>query len=211
MRSRQRTEGTLTDNIQIRITHPIVLCGKDKNYLLFTISFNGFRHDVVTGCELNCPGPDRSISNEALEKGELLRSRRYRNRRLGDFLKELDLTEGRSTGVPTIQEKLRANGSPRAVFETDEDRLAFLVTIPVHEGCENRLSSETSSETPKRTIDKILRIIKGRPGITNAELANILGISPRAVGKHLKKLRNDNRIVRVGSPTYGGGWETLEE
>lgn len=55
------------------------------------------------------------------------------------------------------------------------------------------------------------RIIKGRPGITNAELANILGISPRAVGKHLKKLRNDNRIVRVGSPTYGGGWEILEE
>ena len=170
-------------------------------------------------CVLNCPGPDRSISNEALEKGELLRSRRYRNRRLGDFLKELDLTEGRSTGVPTIQEKLRANGSPRAVFETDEDRLAFLVTIPVHEGGENRLtfgtfsetSSETSSETQKRTIDKILRIIKGRPGITNAELANILGISPRAVGKHLKKLRNDNRIVRVGSPTYGGGWETLEE
>ena len=93
------------------------------------------------------------------------------------------------------------------------------MTIPVHEGCENRLSfgtfsetsSETSSETPKRTIDKILRIIKGRPGITNAELANILGISQRAVGKHLKKLRNDNRIVRVGSPTYGGGWETLEE
>ena len=121
--------------------------------------------------------------------------------------RELDLTEGRSTGVPTIQEKLRANGSPRAIFETDEDRLAFLVTIPVHEGCENRLSSET----PKRTIDKILRIIKGRPGITNAELANILGISPRAVGKHLKKLRNDNRIVRVGSPTYGGGWEILEE
>lgn len=166
-------------------------------------------------CVLNCPGPDRSISKEALEKGELLRSRRYRNRRLGDFLKELDLTEGRSTGVPTIQEKLRANGSPRAVFETDEDRLAFLVTIPVHEGCENRLSSgtcsETGSETPKRTIDKIMKIIKERPGITNAELANILDISPRAVGKHLKKLRDDNRIVRVGSPTYGGGWESLEE
>lgn len=26
--------------------------------------------------------------------------RRYRNRRLGEFLKELDFTEGRSTGVP---------------------------------------------------------------------------------------------------------------
>lgn len=55
---------------------------------------------------LNCPGPDRSISKEDIEKGDMLKSRRYRNRRLGDFLKELDLTEGRSTGVPTIQTNL---------------------------------------------------------------------------------------------------------
>ena len=58
-------------------------------------------------------------------------------------MKKLSLTESRSTGVPTIQEKRRANGSPRAVFETDEERLAFLVTIPVHEGCDNRLTSGT--------------------------------------------------------------------
>ena len=43
---------------------------------------------------LSFPGPDRTISNAAIEKGERLVSRRYRNRRLGDFLKELDLTEG---------------------------------------------------------------------------------------------------------------------
>ena len=48
-----------------------------------------------------------------------------RNLRLGDFLKELDLPEGRSTGVRTIQEKLADNGSPRATFETTEDRLTF--------------------------------------------------------------------------------------
>jgi len=88
---------------------------------------------------LNCPGPDRSIPMSDIEKGDLLKSRRYRNRYLGDFLKELDLTEGRSTGVPTIQEKLAANGSPRAIFETTDDRLTFLIHIPVHAGCENNL------------------------------------------------------------------------
>ena len=93
---------------------------------------------------LNCPGPDRSISKEDIAKGDMLKSRRYRNRRLGDFLKELDLTEGRSTGVPTIQAKLAENGSPRAIFETTDDRLTFLVTIPIHEGCSD--SSETKSE-----------------------------------------------------------------
>lgn len=30
----------------------------------------------------------------------MLRSRRFRNRRLGEFLKALDLTEGRATGIP---------------------------------------------------------------------------------------------------------------
>ena len=88
----------------------------------------------------------------------MLKSRRYRNRRLGDFLKELDLTEGRSTGVPTIQAKLAENGSPRAIFETTDDRLTFLVTIPVHKGCEQRSlhgkaakpSAEKSSGTSSR-------------------------------------------------------------
>ena len=88
---------------------------------------------------LSCPGPDRSIPMSAIEKGEYLKSRRYRNRRLGDFLKELELTEGRSTGVPTIQEKLADNGSPRATFETTEERLSFLIHIPVHPLCNNQL------------------------------------------------------------------------
>ena len=110
---------------------------------------------------LNCPGPDRSIPKEDIEKGDMLKSRRYRNRRLGDFLKELDLTEGRSTGVPTIQAKLAENGSPRAIFETTDDRLTFLVTIPVHEGCNKSSeiapeSSEKGSETSTKSSERSL-------------------------------------------------------
>ena len=47
---------------------------------------------------------------QAIKEARMLRSRRYTNRRLGEFLKELDLTEGRATGIPTIQQKLRENG-----------------------------------------------------------------------------------------------------
>ena len=67
---------------------------------------------------------------ESLKEANILRSRRYRNRRLGEFLKELDLTEGRATGIPTIQKKLRENGSPKATIETDESRSYFLIDIP---------------------------------------------------------------------------------
>lgn len=81
---------------------------------------------------LSYTGPDRSIGMEAIREAKSLRSRRYRNRRLGEFLKELDLTEGRATGIPTIQKKLHENNSPRAIIETDELRSYFLIDIPVN-------------------------------------------------------------------------------
>ena len=44
--------------------------------------------------------------------------RRYRNRQIGEFLKELEMTEGRSTGIPKILKEMAANGSPAPLFET---------------------------------------------------------------------------------------------
>lgn len=81
---------------------------------------------------LSFPGPDRSIRLTDLQAGRAV-SRRYRNRRIGEFLKELDLTEGRSTGIPKILRVMQANGSPLPVFETDEDYSYFLIRLPVHE------------------------------------------------------------------------------
>ena len=178
---------------------------------------------------LNCPGPDRSISKEAIEKGDMLRSRRYRNRRLGDFLKELDLTEGRSTGVPTIQAKLAENGSPRAVFETTDDRLTFLVTIPVHERCiegsetpttsskKGEFGSEKSSEITiagseitVKSSEKILAQIKQKPTISAAEIAMQIEMSSRGVEKQIRKLREKGVIKRIGADR-GGYWEIIKD
>lgn len=188
---------------------------------------------------LSCPGPDRSIPMSAIEKGDSLKSRRYRNRRLGDFLKELDLTEGRSTGVPTIQEKLAANGSPRATFETTDDRLTFLIHIPVHAGCGNKPNSnidygdgssategttvtttetdkkttETATESSKKntekTAEKIIRLMRENPQVTNKELAVACGITEDGVYWNTKKLRKNNIIRRVGGD-FGGHWEIVE-
>ena len=81
---------------------------------------------------ISFPGIDRSIPQNVIEEGERFSSRYYRNKRLGEFLKELDLSEGKSTGIPTIQEELKNNGSPKAQFYTDEDRRAVRVEIPIH-------------------------------------------------------------------------------
>lgn len=42
------------------------------------------------------------------------------------------MSEGHSTGVPTIQDELEKNGSPRAEFFTDENRRATRIRIPIH-------------------------------------------------------------------------------
>jgi ATP-dependent DNA helicase RecG len=60
---------------------------------------------------LNFPGPDPSISAHALKSKRMV-TRRYRNRRIGEILKELKFTEGRSTGMPKIYNALAANVSP---------------------------------------------------------------------------------------------------
>ena len=71
------------------------------------------------------PGPDRSVTIEGLKEYRVY-SRRCRNRRIGEFLKELHLTEGRNTGFKKILNALKANGSPLPEFETDEDHDYFV-------------------------------------------------------------------------------------
>lgn len=74
------------------------------------------------------PGPDRSVTQEGLKRYKVS-NRRYRNRRIGDILKELHLTEGRNTGFGKILSALEENGSPKPEFETDEGHNYFITRL----------------------------------------------------------------------------------
>ena len=80
----------------------------------------------------NAGGPDRSIRPEDFQKGQV-RPKRYRNRRLGNFLKTLHLTEGHATGIPLILSALQQNGSPDPIFDMDEMRTFFEVEFRMHQ------------------------------------------------------------------------------
>lgn len=60
---------------------------------------------------------------------EGLKNYRMSNRRIGDFLKELRLTEGRNTGFRKIVDALAANGSPKPEFQTDDTRTYFITRL----------------------------------------------------------------------------------
>ena len=63
-----------------------------------------------TGASVAATLDGKPIRLADLRRGKAV-SRRYRNRRIGEFLKELDLTEGRATGIPKILRAMRANSS----------------------------------------------------------------------------------------------------
>lgn len=138
---------------------------------------------------LSFPGPDRSIRLSDLSAGRGI-SRRYRNRRIGEFLKELDLTEGRSTGIRKILTAMERNGSPAPEFETDDDRSYFLIRLPVHERAirvddigaydKDQVTPEVTPEvTPQVTpqVQKLLVACEGTLG--GEELRARTGIGDR--------------------------------
>jgi len=81
---------------------------------------------------LSFPGPLPPVTQSMLKKRRIV-ARNYRNRRIGDFFKELDLTEGRASGFPTIYDSMNENGSPKPIFETDDDFGYFLAVLPIHD------------------------------------------------------------------------------
>ena len=120
---------------------------------------------------LSYSGPDRSISADAIRKATILRSRKYKNRNLGDYLKELSLTEGRATGIPTIQAALKKNGSPAARIETDDERTFFLIDIPCNE--EDRGLWERDIDGGKVTKKKDKKVTKNTVTNKSTSLAEI--------------------------------------
>lgn len=78
------------------------------------------------------PGPVPGIKLEHLQPDGRLPPVPARNRRIGEYLKELRLAEGRGTGIRKLYSSMKNNGSPQPIFDFDEDRTYFRVTLPAH-------------------------------------------------------------------------------
>ena len=78
------------------------------------------------------PGPVPGIEAGHLLPGAEIRPVPARNRRIGEFLKELGLAEGRLSGLRKVFQAMEANGSPAPRFAFDEQRTYFQATLPAH-------------------------------------------------------------------------------
>ena len=143
------------------------------------------------------PGFDRSISDKDIAELRI-RARVYRNRRIGDFLKELKLIESRNTGFPNAIKALKANGSGMPRFEMDDERSFLSVTIPIHPYF---LKASSDKDTEYR--EKILEQLRTSP-MNRTELAKALGMKgiSRKLSAAVEQLIAEGKVVQI---VVGGG------
>ena len=155
------------------------------------------------------PGADRSITMEGLKTYRVF-NRRYRNRRIGEFLKEMHLTEGRNTGFNKIVSAMKQNGSPLPLFETDPERLSFSTTLFIHPQFLHHSDGENDGDNidKKDRENKVLSLIKNDSSISGLKISQITGIPRVTVERIIKRLKDNHKISRIG-PNNGGKWILL--
>ena len=134
------------------------------------------------------PGPVYSVTREQL-KDYRVSNRRYRNRRIGEFLKELHLTEGRNTGFKKILDAIKRNGSPLPEFETDKEHSYFISRIFVHPAFISDVEDE-------KRIDKteVINPEKGKTEVINPQKDKIEGIN-EVINPQKGKIEVINEVI----------------
>jgi ATP-dependent DNA helicase RecG len=163
---------------------------------------------------INYPGPDKWINMNQFVIGKV-RARKYRNRRIVEFLKEIELSEKQGTGIPTILSELKKNGSPLPEFEMDEDRTYLITTIKMRSGFEKKnqmfelmyksmselmpeLMSELMSELEKSRMQLVLAYLKEKDNITSSIAASILAVQIKTANRLLKQAEEIGLLTSEG-------------
>jgi len=141
---------------------------------------------------LSFPGPVPPVDAKILSTQKRIVSRESRNRRIGDFLKELEYTEGRGTGFPTIYKAMANNGSPEPIFESNEQSTHVLATLPVHALALN--STEDSNQVTNQDDDLTLNTLEDIITITNQATNQ----ATNQVADQVITILNNNVHDRVG-------------
>ena len=139
------------------------------------------------------------------------------------------MTEGRSTGIPTLQDELHKNGSPRATIETNEERSYINIFIPVHEGCgdvvELNVTKDVTKDVKKdvkkdvrkdvkKELSKrqcfMLKIMEENPTITIPEMSLKIGVTTRTISRDLAEMM-DFRVLERDGGRKEGGWVIVKK
>src|SRR3989338_2974507 len=135
-----------------------------------------------------------------------------RNLIIADLFHRMHKVERIGSGIGRMRKFMSQSGLKEPVFEIDTFFRAIFYRNPEYalKG-KSRKGSQTGSQTGSQrgsqtSSQRIVAIMREKSAITIEELARDLQISSRAIKKHIKSLREQGIIKRIG-PDFGGHWE----
>ena len=147
---------------------------------------------------LNYPGLEKWINLERFAEGRI-KGRKYRNRRIGELFKEIDLSEKKGTGIPKILRELKKNGSPGPEFDMDDDRTYLNTIIHIRDGFDkNEIMSESMSELEIARIQVILQYLTVHDTINSAKAAELLDVEKKTASRLLSKAEKVEVLISKG-------------
>ena len=151
---------------------------------------------------LNYPGLAKWINLERFVSGKV-KGRKYRNRRIGELFKEIDLSEKKGTGIPKILRELKQNGSPEPEFDMDEERTYLNAIIRIRDGFERKEKmsesmSESMSELERARMQIILIYLETNKEINSAAAAKLLEVEIKTASRLLLKAEKLNILKGTG-------------
>jgi ATP-dependent DNA helicase RecG len=134
-----------------------------------------------------------------------------RNNLLFGLMQRMDLVEKVGSGIIRMQNALREYGFSGPEFEINDNWFTIIFKRPKMQYFEDssELIRSKFGEGSEKSSEKILILIKQDHSISAREIAEIIGISRRAVEKHIANLKEIGKLKRIG-PAKGGHWELVE-
>ncbi len=126
---------------------------------------------------------------------------------IADLFFRLHKVERIGMGIRKMKEAMVEAGLREPTFATDVFFRAIFHRSPEFAMKEGKEGSEKRfGEGSEKSSEKILEILQDRNTASAREIAEVLGLTPRAVEKHIAALKASGRLRRVG-PDKGGHWE----
>ena len=146
----------------------------------------------------------------AIPDAEFGKRSHSRNPLIFGLFARMHLVEQVGSGIGRMRDLMQTAGLPEPVFQKEGMFTVIFLRSEKSSGESSPMGSqEGSQESSQESSQRIIGLIAKNGSITTTEMAEIIGISRRAVAKQIAKLKKEGIIKRVGS-TKSGIWEVSE-
>ena len=120
-----------------------------------------------------------------------------KNPHLANFFVQMGRAEHLGTGVRNLYHYVPLYFGDTPIINDDD---MFRVCLKISEAKQTEI---TTNKTTNKTANKILKLIVQNPEITSAELSKRCGVSPDGVRYHIRNMKRNKLIVRIGGKKRG--------